>query len=170
MVPTRTVRRSSHDVLLPRPPANSCIGQPIRLRILPARNPFDNAVMPGKPLADRISAPGERRRNDDDDAARRGIDRYIPPGGRNRSRSPGGGQRRGGRRPGARREGGGRDGEARGGRGNPRAKKTAQELDDDMADYFTGGNNEEAQADTAVAAPAAAPAAAPTGDDVDMIE
>lgn len=134
--------------------------------------------MPGKPLADRISAPGERRRNEDDDAARRGIDRYIPPGGRTRSRSPGGGQRRGGRRPGARRDGGGRDGggrdEGRGGRGNPRAKKSAQELDDDMADYFTGGNNDEAQADTAAAAvpaaPAAAPAAAPTGDDVDMIE
>ncbi|CEJ95011.1 hypothetical protein VHEMI10514 [[Torrubiella] hemipterigena] len=157
-------------------------GQPIRLTILPSRNPFDNAFMPGRPLAERISAPGDRnrsnsprRRYDADDAARKGIDRYIPGGGRDRSRSPGGGgHRRGGRRPGARRDAPRREGNdsGRGGRGNPRTKKSAQELDDDMADYFTGGaNNGTENASAAPAAEAAAaPAPAPTGDDVDMIE
>lgn len=142
--------------------------------------------MPGRPLAERISAPGDRarsnsprRRHDADDAARKGIDRYIPGGRRDRSRSPGGGRdRRGGRRPGARRDGArrdgndsGRDGNGRGGRGNPRGKKSAQELDDEMADYFTGGANNGAENTGAdAAAPAETAAPAPTGDDVDMIE
>ncbi|POR32058.1 THO complex subunit 4A [Tolypocladium paradoxum] len=159
-------------------------GQPIRLTLMPggpARNPFDTAVMPGRPLAERVSAPGgrarslsPRRRYDEDDAARKGIDRYIPgEGSRERSPMP---RRRGGRRPGTRREGGregGREGSARdqqstrGGRGNnPRSKKTQEELDAEMEDYF-GGNNAPAAAETEPAN-GAAPAAAI--DDIDMIE
>lgn len=152
------------------------------MTLLPSRNPFDTAIMPGKPLAERVSAPGGRsrslspsRRYDEEDASRRGIDRYVP-GGRNRSRSPGANRGRG-RRPGARRDGGGnRDGRRGGERGNPRSKKTQDELDAEMADYF-GGNG-------AAAAPAAdsgrnategqpagdVPAPAPQGDDIDMIE
>ncbi|KAL6868411.1 hypothetical protein J3F83DRAFT_773450 [Trichoderma novae-zelandiae] len=170
-------------------------GQPIRLTLMaggPSRNPFDTAVMPSKPLSERISAPGGRsrslsphRRYDEEDAARRGIDRYVPGGSRSRSPMP---SRRGGRRPGARREGGGRDQDgARGGRGGganggngraartttPRSKKTQEELDAEMEDYFNahGGAPEPA---TEAAAEAAAPsgeAAAPANaDDIDMIE
>ncbi|KAF5619696.1 RNA and export factor-binding 2 [Fusarium sp. NRRL 52700] len=163
-------------------------GQPIRLTLLPSRNPFDTAVMPGRPLAERISSPGERRshsphrRYDDDDAARRGIDRYVPGQGPRRSPMPRqGGRGRGqGRRPGARRDGrdGARDQEGgRGGRGNTRGKKTQEELDAEMADYFGGGDNAQAaepagqqNAPTAqTQAPAQAQAQAAT-DDIDMIE
>lgn len=155
------------------------------MTLLPSRNPFDTAIMPGKPLSERVSVPGGRtrslspsRRYDLDDASRRGIDRYVP-GGRERSRSPG--ARRGGggrgRRPGARREGAGngnRDGRRGGERANPRPKKTQDELDAEMADYFGGnGAAAPAAADSAAApteAQPAAAAAAPQGDDIDMIE
>ncbi|TPX15409.1 uncharacterized protein E0L32_004389 [Thyridium curvatum] len=141
-------------------------GQPIRMTIVPLgsggrRNPFDTAVKPGRPLAERITAPGGRRsrslspgRDLEDDAARRGIDRYVP-GRRSRSRSPqprgrrtggGGGGGGGGRRPGDRRGGdrrGGPRGEGGererngGGRGRDgRPKKTQEELDAEMNDYF----------------------------------
>ncbi|GJN77628.1 RNA binding protein [Purpureocillium lilacinum] len=150
-------------------------GQPIRLTLMPSRNPFDTAVMPGRPLAERISAPGgrsrslsPRRRYDEGDAARKGIDRYIPGGG-NRSRSPMP-PRRGGRRPGGRRDGGApkeQEG-GRGGRGNPRPKKTQEELDAEMADYFGGGSGGAAAAGSeAPNGSAPAPAA---HEDLDMIE
>ncbi|OPB39002.1 hypothetical protein A0O28_0047070 [Trichoderma guizhouense] len=174
-------------------------GQPIRLSIMssgPSRNPFDTAVMPGKPLSERISAPGGRsrslspRRYDEEDAARRGIDRYVPGGG-SRSRSPmpprrGGGG--GGRRPGARREGGGRDQDAarggRGGRGNggnggsdraartntPRLKKTQEELDAEMEDYFNANGGAPEPAAEAAAAPSGEATAPANADDIDMIE
>ncbi|OTA01783.1 hypothetical protein A9Z42_0021080 [Trichoderma parareesei] len=168
-------------------------GQPIRLTILsggPSRNPFDTAVMPGKPLSERISAPGGRsrslsphRRYDEEDAARRGIDRYVPGGSRSRSPMP---PRRGGRRPGARREGGGRDQDgARGGRSGggdgraartnaPRPKKTQEELDAEMEDYFNANGGAAEPAAEAAAEPAAAPngetAAPANADDIDMIE
>ncbi|KAM3522565.1 hypothetical protein NHJ13051_005598 [Beauveria bassiana] len=152
-------------------------GQPIRLTLLPNRNPFDTAVMPGRPLSERVSAP--RGRYTEDDAVRRGIDRYIPSGdregghegGRDRSRSPRGSRRRGGRRPGARREGGenGRDGRegGRGGRGNPRIKKTQDELDAEMDNYFTKQDGD-APAESAPNAEGGASAAGPG--DIDMIE
>ncbi|RSL65369.1 hypothetical protein CEP54_004255 [Fusarium duplospermum] len=165
-------------------------GQPIRLTLLPsgpARNPFDTAVMPSRPLAERISTPGDRarshsphRRYDEDEAARKGIDRYVPgQGGDRRSPMP---RRRGqgGRRPGARRDGGGREGGrdrdqegGRGGRGNPRTKKTQEELDAEMADYFGGGNAQTTEPSNGTeAAPAQAQAQAPAAavDDIDMIE
>ncbi|KAF5715292.1 RNA export factor binding protein [Fusarium globosum] len=164
-------------------------GQPIRLTLLPSRNPFDTAVMPGRPLAERISSPGERRshsphrRYDDDDAARRGIDRYVPGQGPRRSPMPrqgGRGRGQGGRRPGARRDGrdGGRDQEGgRGGRGNPRGKKTQEELDAEMADYFGGGDNQQAaepadqqNAPTAQTQAPAQTQAQAAADDIDMIE
>lgn len=155
------------------------------------RNPFDTAVMPSKPLAERISAPGgrdrslsPRRKIGEEDAARKGIDRYIPGGDKSRSRSPmprrrGGGA---GRRPGARRDGTGSGDGGRGGRGgrgergernNGRTKKTQDELDAEMEDYF-GGNGTPA---AAVAAQPAEASAGPTEtaapvhtDDIDMIE
>ncbi|KAH8175978.1 RNA recognition motif domain-containing protein [Sarocladium implicatum] len=169
--------------------ANGPLLRPIRLVHMPsgpARNPFDTAVMPGRPLSERISAPGGRsrslsphRRYDEEDAARKGIDRYVPGRG-SRSRSPvprRRGGNNGGRRPGARREpgGGGRNNEGgRGGRNNARpGKKSQEELDDEMADYFGGGSaaaaatGDSAQPANGTAEPASA---APVGDDVDMIE
>ncbi|KAI1386570.1 RNA-binding domain-containing protein [Hypoxylon trugodes] len=141
-------------------------GQPIRLSIVnsaPRRNPFDTAHMPGRPLAERITRPRSLspRRDMDRD---RGIDRYVP-GTRSRSRSPRP-RRRGGRRPGARRERdrddntpntNGRDKVGRDGR----PKKTQEELDAEMADYFNpSGGNDVGEASVS----------APAGDDVDMIE
>ncbi|KAF4123536.1 THO complex subunit 4 [Geosmithia morbida] len=174
-------------------------GQPIRLTLVSgrSRNPFDTAVMPGRPLSERISAPGNGSRArsysppgvryTQEEAVRKGIDRYIPGQGGGRSRTPPPSRKRGGagsggvgggagRRPGARRErteqdsnGGGR----RGGNGNnPRPKKTQEELDAEMEDYFAGDGDAAAaapqkQAPADTSAPAAAP---PAGDDVDMIE
>lgn len=180
-------------------------GQPIRLTQLsggPARRAeggslFDRIEKPSRSMFDRIDSsddvgPPRRRgggRRDDRSSSPRknlrapeGVDRYAP-GGRD-SRSPMPGRRapreRGGRRPGAKREESGRGG----GRGKrdenkpgPRPKKTAEELDAEMEDYFGGGgpgaeNNGTAQQQNGSAAPAAAPAApAPVGDDdIDMIE
>lgn len=166
------------------------VGQPIRLSLLPSRNPFDTAVMPGRSLAERISSPRDRRshsphrRRDDDDAARRGIDRYVPGEGSRRSPMPRGrgqgqGRGQGGRRPGARREGreGGREQEGgRGGRGNRPSKKTQEELDAEMADYFGGDSAQTAEpvnqqdAPPAQAPAAAQPQAQAAVDDIDMIE
>ncbi|KAK0632269.1 hypothetical protein B0T14DRAFT_503732 [Immersiella caudata] len=158
-------------------------GQPIRLTLLPSgprRNPFDTAVVPGRPLAERITAPGGRsrslspRRDLDEEAARKGIDRYRPGGRGSRSRSPLPNRRReDGRRPGARREGGGRRGRGGGGgdrgeRGerparDGRLKKTQEELDAEMADYFNAGSGAEPSGGNNGAAASAA-----NGDDIDM--
>ncbi|CCC06149.1 hypothetical protein SMAC4_00366 [Sordaria macrospora] len=168
-------------------------GQPIRLTLMPSgprRNPFETAINP-RPLAERITVPGGRSRSIspsrrdrelDEEAARKGIDRYRPGGsGRGRSRSPlprREGGREGGRRPGARREGGGRGG--RGGRGgeksqggertrNGRPKKTQEELDAEMEDYFGGGGaNQENNAAPAAEASNGAAASGPAEDDIDM--
>lgn len=173
--------------------SNSNSGQPIRLTLMPSgprRNPFETAINP-RPLAERITVPGGRSRSIspsrrdrelDEEAARKGIDRYRPGGsGRGRSRSPlprREGGREGGRRPGARREGGGRGG--RGGRGgeksqgsertrNGRPKKTQEELDAEMEDYFGGGGaNQENNAAPAAEASNGAAASGPAEDDIDM--
>ncbi|KAK4447525.1 hypothetical protein QBC34DRAFT_409643 [Podospora aff. communis PSN243] len=160
-------------------------GQPIRMTLLPSgprRNPFDTAVVPGRPLAERITMPGRRsrslspRRDLDDEAARKGIDRYRPGGRGSRSRSPLPNRRReDGRRPGARREVGGRRGRG-GGRGGERGvggerpardgrlKKTQEELDAEMEDYFNGSGAEPSGS----GANNEAAASAANGDDIDM--
>jgi len=107
------------------------------------------------------------RRNSDEEAARRGVDRYRPGGQGSRSRSPLPNRRReGGRRPGARRDGGGRrggrdEGGDKGGRGGQaaRPKKTQEELDAEMDNYF-GGNSGAANGTVA--------ASGPMEDDIDM--
>lgn len=177
-------------------------GQPIRLTMLPtapAAVPkgtlFDRVERPSRSLFDRIEGgPNgredsredvDRRRRHESDSPRRRpvperVDRYIP-GGR-RSRSPikrRGTPRESGRRPGARTEDSGRGG--RRGRvdaeghavvgGRPR--KTAEELDAEMEDYW--GSKPDASktngaAPTQNGSAAAAPTAAPADDDIDMIE
>ncbi|RFU26723.1 hypothetical protein B7463_g9610, partial [Scytalidium lignicola] len=149
-------------------------GQPIRLISVPAgpaggrRNPFDTAVVPGRSLADRITvAPGVRsrsrspvRHSDVSGPPPSNVDRYVP--GRRDSRSPRP-HRREGRRPGARRERGGRGGGDRLAR-DGRPKKTQEELDAEMEDYWGGKGKENGEE--------AAPAAAATTavEDIDMIE
>lgn len=128
----------------------------------PRRNPFDNAVVPGRSLADRITVPANRSRSlspgrgyDDGGSRRRDdVDSYRPSG----SRSPRPrGRREGGRRPGGRGEGrgrGGRGGDRGGERGAERAgrderpRKTQEELDAEMDNYF----NAQQQANGAAAA------------------
>ncbi|KIW19923.1 hypothetical protein PV08_00498 [Exophiala spinifera] len=164
-------------------------GQPIRLTLLPLPrrdNPFDRVENP-KSLFDRIEAPGGRNRRrsespvgdvEEDRAARRGagrggprdrrsdvtkpapenIDRYIP-GRDSRSSS-----HRGGRRPGERRERAIREGEGNK-TSNGRPRKTAEELDAEMDDYWTTAGTTQGQnggGDVAVAQP--------QGNDIDMIE
>jgi len=162
---------------------------------------FDRIEKPSRSMFDRIDssddvAPRRRggggRRDDRSYSPRKGlrvpegVDRYEPGGRDSRSPMPGrrggGGRERGGRRPGARREESGRGG-GRGGRrddgkpaGGPRPKKTAEELDAEMEDYFGGGGGGGAGAETnngqqqngGGAAPAAP--AAVGDDDIDMIE
>ncbi|PSK60844.1 hypothetical protein B9Z65_994 [Elsinoe australis] len=139
-------------------------GQPIRVTFLPpsdarpsgGRNPFDNVEKPSRSLFERIDAGGEERspdrrgrgrgrRSESPGRSRRDgeIDRYVP-GSRGRERSPirrRGTPRESGRRPGERTRGG------RGGRrtdeaGRPvvggRPKKTQEELDAEMNDYWGG--------------------------------
>lgn len=172
-------------------------GQPIRLSLIPGRRGgdrgdrgsslFDRVERPGRdarslsPGSDngdgsrrRRGGPGRGRRSDVTKPAPEHIDRYVPG-----ERSPN--RRAGGRR-------GGRDNRQRntenGGRrtGNARPRKTQEELDQEMEDYW-GGNDapaetavaqpEQAVAQPAPAEPAAAPAAAApvtADDDIDMIE
>lgn len=139
----------------------NAMGQPIRLSLSHApaakpRNPFDFVEKPARSLFDRIddkSSGGGRRRGRSASPTssrpnRAEIDRYVP-GGRERraSRSPmrrRGTPREAGRRPGARREESGRggrggrrgDGEGRATQGRP--KKTAEELDAEMDNYWGG--------------------------------
>jgi THO complex subunit 4 len=182
-------------------------GQPIRLTLLPpgggnrgGRNPFDHVEKPKRSLFERIERPrdrgnrslspesdrehaagGRRRRGHGGAASRRSdvtkpapehIDRYVPG---QRSPAPRTGA---GRRPGERRDDKRRDGQGRQA-ANGRPKKTQEELDREMEDYWGTANAGTTGTETSAAAPAAdqtAPAsAAATGlahadDDIDMIE
>lgn len=126
------------------------------------------------------------RRSDISKPAPEGIDRYVPgqDDSRSSSRRAYGGREGGGRRPGERRERGeraGRDGrDGRNGDGhrlvNGRPRKTQEELDAEMEDYWGNAGNADGAAPTNGVANAAA-AVAPTvqataagDDDIDMIE
>lgn len=174
-------------------------GQPIRLTLVPSappraatsRNPFDTAQKPGRSLFERIEAPPSRSRDRSASPGRPrptdtskpppdGIDRYVP-NHRSGPRSP---RREGGRRPGARREDSGRGVRGRGGdrtdrRGgaNGRPRKTQEELDAEMEDYW-GGNKQDGNGGGA-GAPATQNGDAATGvgggsgggdEDIEMIE
>ncbi|KAI6711071.1 RNA binding domain-containing protein [Marssonina coronariae] len=146
-------------------------GQPIRLIPIPSGPTGRRGAPPARSLFDRITVPNGRSRSDSPvrhsdvtGPAPSNVDRYVPGGTRSRSRSPHP-RRRDGRRPGARRERGERTGSGRGGgerlAKDGRPRKTQEELDAEMEDYF-------GQKENGNAAPAAV--AAPTGDDIDMIE
>ncbi|KAE9993736.1 hypothetical protein EG327_003498 [Venturia inaequalis] len=157
----------------------------------PARNPFDTAERPTRSLFDRIERPsGNRARSESPDRSRRrvdsrrsdvskpapeNIDRYVPGSGRSdsrndsRRRSPrrGEGRRgdRAGRRPGERR----RRSPAKDEDGHViiqgRPRKTQEELDAEMADYW---NKQEAE--NGNGAPSNGGPTVGTDGDVDMIE
>lgn len=166
------------------------------------RNPFDSVQRSKGSLLDRVERPrnarslspdarsespdggshrrrGRRggaarnRRSDVSKPAPDHIDRYVP-GQRSSSprRAANGGRRQGG---GASRDNRGSDGRRT---VNGRPRKTQEELDQEMDDYWGAGNTGEANQPAASEAPAPAPAAAapaapaPAGgdDDIDMIE
>lgn len=173
----------------------SAKGQIIRLALLPSGpagppkggSLFDRVEQPSRSLFERVSgAPadvrddredfGGRRRRPRSESPRRRtavpehVDRYMP--GSRGSRSPirrRGTPREGGRRPGQRREEGGRPPRGLregGGERKGKPKKTAEELDAEMADYFgeSSGGNENGDAGASQNNGAAAV------DDVDMVE
>lgn len=160
-------------------------GQPIRLVAIPSgpsagrRNPFEGAIAPARSLADRITSRPNRsrsespiRHSDVSGPAPSNVDRYVPgQGGRGRSSRSPAPRRREGRPPGARRDRGARQG-GRGGEGREklardgRPKKTQEELDAEMEDYWGAKENGEA-AGTNGAGAAAATADVDMGDDIE---
>lgn len=130
-------------------------GQPIRLISIPSgpsagrRNPGPAPASKGS-LFDRITLPAGQPRSDSpirhsdvSGPPPSNVDRYVPGRG-SRSRSPRPRQREG-RRPGARRERGDRRGGGRGGgerlARDGRPKKTQEELDAEMEDYWGAKEN-----------------------------
>lgn len=149
-------------------------GQPIRLIQMPsgpsAGRRGGGAPPPSRSLFDRVTLPKGRarsaspiRHSDVSGPPPENVDRYVPGrGSRSRSPRPRRGEgRRDGRRPGARRERGERTG-ARGGdrmSKDGRPRKTQEELDAEMEDYWGAKDN------------GAEPSAAPAGADDDaMVE
>ncbi|KAG8525867.1 uncharacterized protein KY384_000627 [Bacidia gigantensis] len=155
-----------------------------------SRNPFDTATRPGRSLFDRIEKPNGRRpdgrnRSRSPDLPRRsnvakpppdGVDRYVPgerSGGRRRSRSRSPPRRR--RSP----PGRGRS-PARRGRGKPkvdgegrqlvggRPRKTQEELDREMEDYWEK-KKENTASEQNGKAQAIQSIAVPEDEDIDMI-
>ncbi|KAF3480084.1 RNA binding domain-containing protein [Arthroderma uncinatum] len=178
-------------------------GQPIRLSLVTSnagprrRNPFDSAELPKGSLFDRAERPRGRdsrslspdadanggrrsRRNNTNLAPPENIDRYVP-GQRSPIRKHDSGRNRG--RRGGREAREGNDSRTR---GTGRTKKTQEELDQEMEDYWgkantgaeaaTGadaGTTTAAATDANQAAQPSQPAPAPAAgaeEDIDMIE
>ncbi|GAM88479.1 hypothetical protein ANO11243_065120 [Dothideomycetidae sp. 11243] len=175
--------------------ANAC-GQPIRVTMVPASSAggrgADARDKPARSLFDRIEPADQGRRRHArsvSPAGRKDIDRYVPPGGATRrERSPirrRGTPKDGGRRPGERapQRGGARGGGARGGGGGGgprrtdndgrplvggRPRKTAEELDAEMNDYW--GSMQEADKGAATNGNGAAEVKNDVGDvDIDLM-
>ncbi|KAL8792468.1 MAG: hypothetical protein Q9195_004924 [Heterodermia aff. obscurata] len=188
--------------LLPSGPSNSAAsnGIGIRGRAAPTRNPFDTAFKPGRSLFERIEeprggsrtngrsrsrSPGAPRRTNTSKPPPEGVDRYVPSGDNSRrrgsrSRSPVRRRRSPvrGRRGGADRERG--DGQRT---VNGRPRKTQEELDQEMEDYWGNQKKDEGVNGAVVqngsangfggavfAAPAVVPEAVADDGDIDMIE
>ncbi|KAL9585843.1 MAG: hypothetical protein Q9212_001280 [Teloschistes hypoglaucus] len=177
--------------LLPNAPANDIRGRGSAAAVA-TRNPFDTAERPSRSLFDRIEdprfgsgsrnrgarsrsrSPGAPRRSDVSRPAPNGMDRYVPPPGGGarsstaRSWSP---RRRGGDTRGHRSRGG----ERRGRRENAgaRPRKTQEELDREMDDYWgpTAGQRDGGVASTGFqngVAATTAPVAVVDDGDIDM--
>ncbi|KAK2748039.1 hypothetical protein FQN55_004588 [Onygenales sp. PD_40] len=173
-------------------------GQPISLTMVSsappraaARNPFDFAEKPKGSLFDRTEKPrtrdsrslsledlsespegttgrgGRTRRSDVTKPPPEHIDRYVPGQRSPRRRNDGGRGR--GRRAGEAKEGRERNGNA-GRQGGRRPRKTQEELDQEMEDYWGAAAGETAAAADANGNGSAAPAPPVADDDIDMIE
>ncbi|KAL8945031.1 MAG: hypothetical protein Q9216_000015 [Gyalolechia sp. 2 TL-2023] len=168
--------------LLPVAPVND-----LRGRTVPVRNPFDTVERPSKSLFERTEdprfgggsrarggrsrsrSPGKPRRSDVSKPAPDGVDRYVPPASgrsRVRSRSPRkrmdvGGRERGRERRGGRNENSG-----------ARPRKTQQELDKEMEDYWgPAAGQDESSAEATIAQNGVAASVTPVAvgdEDVDM--
>lgn len=175
--------------LIPTAPAASIVDQNSnrgRGRAPAVRNPFDTAIKPGRSLFERIEnppaddrrgggrarrsrsrSPGAPRRTNTSKPAPEGVDRYVPSpmdsrnGRRRRSRA---------RSAIVRGRGSNRDRDD-GGKGrtfaNGRPRKTQEELDMEMEDYWGGGKGDDTG--NANGAPANGAPVADDGD-IDMIE
>lgn len=159
-------------------------GQPIRLTVVPAggrrdRNPFDSVERSKGSLFDRVERPRDRslspgsdneprresgrraprgRRSDVSKPAPSHIDRYVP-GQSSSGRLAGNGQRESERDRSDRRM------------VNGRPRKTQDELDQEMDDYWGTANTGAGAADNQTAQQIAPASAAAAGDDdIDMIE
>lgn len=168
-------------------------GQPISLTLVSSgtegrrRNPLDNAEKPRGSLFDRTERPrsrdvrslspgnesegsGKIRRSDVSKPPPDHIDRYVP--GQRSPRRRNDGDRNRGRRPGERRDG--RNGSAAGRErrtANGRPRKTQEELDQEMEDYWgtnTSGNT--GQQTTEQPAAPSTQTDQVADDDIDMIE
>ncbi|ODH13467.1 hypothetical protein ACO22_07227 [Paracoccidioides brasiliensis] len=161
------------------------------------RNPFDFAEKPKGSLFDRTEKPrardirsvspeeseeldgttgrgGRTRRSDVSKPPPEHIDRYIP-GQRSPRRRGDGGRSRGSRRPGEFRDSQERNGSPAGGLGrqgeNRRPRKTHEELDQEMDDYWKATSAQPNNANGNVTGAVAAEPAPPAMDnDIDMIE
>ncbi|KAI1995370.1 alpha-actinin [Ophidiomyces ophidiicola] len=161
-------------------------GQPIRVTLVQTtserpsrRNPFDFVEKPKGSLFDRAERPRDTRSlspvADNDVAGGRGrhrrsdvsrpppdnIDRYVPG-----QRSP---RRDGGRSRARRPENRERNDSHRGRNGTGRPRKTQEELDQEMADYWAKSSGDATNGHSN-AADAAQPATPAEGDDIDMIQ
>ncbi|KAJ6169671.1 hypothetical protein N7497_002514 [Penicillium chrysogenum] len=151
-------------------------GQPIRLSLRPRSSLLDRIQRPrdDRSMSPEDNADGRRRRgggrphrSDVTKPAPDNIDRYVP-GQRSHQRSP---NRRGGGRRGRDNRSQQTDGSNR--RSNARPRKTQEELDQEMEDYWGGANNggeATAPAQDVPQQTAPAPSAPAADDDIDMIE
>ncbi|KAI9688264.1 MAG: hypothetical protein M1822_001770 [Bathelium mastoideum] len=135
-------------------------GQPIRLTMVPSdpppgsRRDYGTAASSSRSLFDRISGPDVRRRqtrsaspirhSDVSKPAPDGIDRYVPSRRDGRSPRPRGPPRDNARRSGARREVKPKRDDQGHSMVQGRPRKTQEELDAEMADYWGGETNDEA--------------------------
>ena len=172
--------------LLPTAPAHDLI----RGRVAASsRNPFDTVVKPSRSLFDRIEepnggrdrsrSPGAPRRTDTSKPPPEGVDRYVPGQSRrnrhSRTRSPRGRSPINRRRSPTGRRGEGRRDDQNSGRGERREprtvggrpRKTQEELDREMEDYW--GNKSDQNGVAGGKQPAAAATTAADEMDIEMI-
>lgn len=172
----RRDRNPFDSVERPRGSLLDRVQRPRDSRSLSPENPSDNPEGGGRRRGRRGEASTTVRRSDVSKPAPEHIDRYVP-GHRSPTRRTGDGRRRGGQRRDDRNR---RDGQQqqqqqqRGANGRPR--KTQEELDQEMEDYWGGSANAGAGAADQAAVPdepqqiAPASTAAAGDDDIDMIE
>ncbi|KAI5290519.1 hypothetical protein KEM54_001299 [Ascosphaera aggregata] len=151
-------------------------GQPIRLTLISSgRRLADYIEPPRRTLFERVERPRNRGRHDrslspmEEDEEEgvhgrrekrgrvsKGVDRYVPPGARDRDRSPPRLRRQ--QQHARRRRGNKSDVKSGGASVGPRPKKTQEELDQEMEDYWNTTSNDPVAATGAMPAQSGFPA------------